>query len=88
MWHLRTWFRAVNSGVQQMLDFVSLDAFSNLNNPVLTQIPIRVIPLFDCKCTKEMISLEGFCEKENMIRQHLEKADQLPLSFILLQRRF
>lgn len=71
-----------------MLDFVSLEVFSNLKNPVLTQITIRVIPLFECRCTKEMISLEGFCVKENMVRQHLEKTDQLPLPFILLQRRF
>lgn len=82
MWGLRTWFEGVHSGGRLMLDSVSSEVFSNLNNPVLTQISFRATPLFDCRCTKEIISFEAFCEKENMARQHLEKTDQLCLPFI------
>lgn len=56
-WHLRTWLRDAHSGGRLTLDSKSLEVFFNLNSPVLTQISFRAIPVFDCRCTKEMISL-------------------------------
>lgn len=78
MWHLRTWFRGVHSGGRLMLDSVSLEVFSNLNNPVLTQISIRVIPFLSAGVQRKWSLLRACVKRKTWSGNTLRKQTNYP----------